>query len=211
MIRESARKTSSSSRHAGLVDWRPATFPCVPDAGIFGLIGFFILYVTKNGSPETRKKNVVTWLLPSYLQSFGRITSCPNNRQLQGRCDGKSTFDTSLCAPCPKQSCGLGKYFSSTCTCSNCTVQPMDCRTNSATQLFYAGCEGYGTMDNGACVTNNFDCGEECVEGITYQKVACFPSQGMRRRYFCLPFLQTYPLYVQEIDLVYTLYQVKFH
>ena len=98
-------------------------------------------------------------------------------------CDGTRDIDISACVECPQKKCSRGQYFSSTCTCSPCSKQPIDCtNTGSATPLFYVGCDGSGTIDNAVCKSSNFECGPECIEGESFENVTCMPTQDTVRR-----------------------------
>lgn len=114
----------------------------------------------------------------------GRVTSCNANMYLQGQCNGTTDTDTARCVDCfpPPNKCAVGMYFSSTCKCSYCQVQPRDCTGSTPV---YNGCEGYGIQDNAACLDSSYNCGPVCAEGLEYQDQPCMPGLGARRS--CAP------------------------
>lgn len=106
---------------------------------------------------------------------------CPRNKRHKS-CNGDTDWDTSDCINCDPKRCNVGQYFSGRCTCSNCTLQPMDCRNmGSATIMNYYGCQGGGIVDDGDCKSSKFDCGPECIDGISYESTSCAPGNDMPR------------------------------
>lgn len=119
-----------------------------------------------------------------------RIKSCPNNKRIQGECNGQGDSDTATCEDCPVKQCKVGEYFSATCTCSPCKIRPADCGNMSwpgydPRRTSYAGCEGTGVKDTGGCSSTDFNCGDACVEGQTYESTSCYPASRTPRQ--CSP------------------------
>jgi hypothetical protein len=87
------------------------------------------------------------------------------------RCSGLSPYDESACVACPEnQTCKTGQYYSAECTCTNCAVQPRNC----SSALFYNGCDGTGSTDDGTCSDTTFNCGPPPCNGENnYFKKRC--------------------------------------
>lgn len=117
------------------------------------------------------------------MMTLSRSTqSCNNNQDLQ-KCDGTKTIDDSRCIDCPVKRCNVGQYFATSCTCKDCATRPQDCQNmGSATPMFYYGCQGFGTTDDGVCRPFFFDCGPECEPGKTYENSACMPDTRTKRQ-----------------------------
>lgn len=45
----------------------------------------------------------------------------------------------------------------------------------------YDGCDGSGIVDASACVSSTFNCGENCVEGQSWERVSCYPASATKR------------------------------